>query len=89
MSDELTIDDGGPAFPSVETHPTCGTRNYFGLSVLDYFAAQALAGLMTSEPVRDHWTEFEIAGFCYEQAIAMLNAREAIHAHLGKSGGAK
>lgn len=38
--------DGGPAFPVVEVHPVHGSRIDMGMSLRDWFAGQALAGLI-------------------------------------------
>lgn len=46
MSNET---NGGPAFPVVETQEPYGTRVSPGMSLLDYFAGQALIGLLASE----------------------------------------
>lgn len=65
-------DDGGPAFPSV------GGPEYVkdaGMSLRDWFAGQALAGIGTWNPgsvFPDHGAKAE---FCYAAADAMLAAR--------------
>jgi hypothetical protein len=71
------INDGGPAFPhfkfaengKVEILPQGG------MTLRDYFAAQALAGMLTRKE-SDGWTNREVAGDCYSYADAMLAARE-------------
>ena len=63
MSDEKqkVIDDGGPAFP-------------VGVSMRDYFAGQALAGVFASGNSR---VIYKIASDqCYAIADAMLEARK-------------
>jgi hypothetical protein len=72
------IKDGGPAFPNFQF-----TENgkveicpQGGMSLRDYFAAQALAGMLTRKE-SDGWTNREVAGDCYSYADAMLAAREA------------
>lgn len=64
MSDESR--DGGPAFPSVQQplHP--------GLSKRDWFAGQALNGVVENEFTRGPEV---VARICYEYADAMLRAR--------------
>lgn len=74
-----TIDDGGSAFPTLETekfHPQ------FGMSLRDYFAAQAMVGLLRTgdalhllngEPEYPFHVNF--ADSCYLLADAMLAAR--------------
>ena len=43
------VDDGGPAYPSTEVHPNYDFPiHHFGMSLRDYFAAQALAGLLAN-----------------------------------------
>lgn len=74
------IDDGGPAFPSSDTvHPN-GQVQYgtFGMSLLDYFAGQALCGLIIED--KQSCDPDIIAATAYEMAIAMLNERERINA---------
>ena len=41
MTDEKTINDGGPAFPNLGYN---ADKNYNGMSLRDYFAGQALMG---------------------------------------------
>jgi hypothetical protein len=83
--------DGGPAFPSQELSrmTACGQLS-LGMSLRDYFAGQALAGLMALPDERT-WNqnsgvsiEAWRAGVCatdarqcYRIADAMLAAREA------------
>jgi len=77
MSDN--IKDGGPAFPSLgEGH---GNPAYHspGMSLRDWFAGQALAGLMAGI---DKFKEMDVAeaaaSFSYLVADAMLKAREVM-----------
>lgn len=80
--------DGGPAFPTEgEMRPHGGTGRPIsalkmsgGMSLRDYFAGQALAGLMATvdsiDPSKvDHRTAGILAGVAYETADAMLAAR--------------
>lgn len=53
------LNDGGPAFPG---------------DLRDWFAGQALAGLLTNEGYLDN--HVDRAEFAYTQADAMLAARE-------------
>ena len=84
-----SIDDGGAAFPVVETDPNCGTRTWFGMSLRDYFAGQALAGYMAVPDDRvyrndcgkskEQWQSqlwADDAHLMYEMADAMLKARK-------------
>ena len=71
--------DGGPAFPkpySTDEHKDqCNTGfEEQGMSLRDYFAGQALAGLL-SDP---HWPDApHISQLAYEFADAMVTARDA------------
>jgi len=75
--------DGGTAFPIV--HPDGGGVQYFGMSLRDYFAAQALQGQMQREKdfgktVREQgFAKYaaHIAETSYQLADAMLAARSA------------
>ena len=70
-----------PAFPlAVE-----GSFTNMGLSMRDYFAAKAMVGVMTDRKEQQYWGEEygieDMIAFtaerAYEQADAMLKAREA------------
>lgn len=71
--------DGGPAFP-------CGGDLYSGMSLRDYFAGQALAGICAAWPHMKHPKEAEYGGWvppadhvgywAYRLADAMLAERE-------------
>jgi len=71
MSDQ---ENGGPAFPVVETHAVHGSRIDFGMTLRDYFAGQALAGLQFMDTERTYITD---ARNCYAMADAMLKARQS------------
>lgn len=60
-------DDGGPAFPAEEFDRVF----YSGMSLRDYFAGQALIGLMHRYP--EHRTM--LVGQAYEISDAMLRER--------------
>jgi hypothetical protein len=70
MSNEKN--DGGPAFPEM-----CNNQIVPGMSMRDFFAAQALEGVMRL--VQENHTLVmnltDIARIAYEQADAMLKAR--------------
>jgi hypothetical protein len=74
------IDDGGPAFPCdwVDFQPTTGEQvirlQHSGLSLRDWFAGQALVGLVAS-PATDHCTFGSVASSAYGYADAMIKAR--------------
>ena len=66
--------DGGPAFPGFDLINQEGRRNPAGMTLRDYFAGQALAGILASANfgnVKD-W----IGAKAYEVADSMLAARE-------------
>lgn len=67
--------DGGPAFPVIESHPVYGTRVDGGMSLRDYFAGQALAAILTHESAYEHSGESQVARMAYMQADAMLAIR--------------
>lgn len=65
------MDDGGFAFPWGEH----GTR-LGGLSMRDYFAAKAMQAAATNPEGANGFTFSERAKWAYEQADAMLRARQ-------------
>ena len=69
--------DGGPAFPG-KIHTTIGgTIDGGGMSLLDYFAGQALAGILANPTIKVDITEENNAALCaYRFAEAMLKGRE-------------
>lgn len=72
--------DGGPAFPcpstvyDPDTHAEFDAKDW-GMSLRDYFAGQALAGIYAN-PESRHTYE-EAATVAYRTADAMIAAREA------------
>jgi hypothetical protein len=81
MSDE--INDGGPAFPVAEDHKVAADLEWTcGMSLRDYFAAQALPAMVavvssgTHNPTSDGSIEDAMARDCYRLADAMLRARK-------------
>lgn len=66
------IKDGGPAFPRGKD--AFGEVNE-GMTLRDWFAGQALAGLMVRYDEHPN-TVFECAKYAYEAADAMIAARE-------------
>jgi hypothetical protein len=79
MSSDETTGDGGPAFPVTRYEPDwgCDITRSAGMSLRDWFAGQALAGLSTD----DMWTDYcgdrfaYLADTSYRMADAMLAAR--------------
>ena len=73
MSD---TDTGGPAFP-IDTNMEVSGQMYFGMTLRDYFAAKAMAGLL-SRIGNDKMNVHDVlAQRTYAIADAMLEAREA------------
>lgn len=67
--------ESGSAFPVVITGPEKGFLSIDrGISIRDYFAGQALAGMLADVEVND--TAMETARRAYRFADAMLLARE-------------
>ena len=64
----MTKETGGPAFPT----PAHNLKND-GMTLRDYFAAKAMQGMMHDV---DHPAGEVIAGWAYEVADAMLEARK-------------
>lgn len=67
--------DGGPAYPLQPA--SMPEMHYLGMSLRDYFAGQALAGLLGGRggPIQRKFLSDE-ALLCYEYADAMLAERE-------------
>lgn len=78
----MSINTGGPVFP-VPAHENYWGENveaYYGMTLRDYFAAQAMQGLLANpEYMKDiGGTDHEkTARLAYVMAYAMLMAREA------------
>jgi hypothetical protein len=77
--------DGGLAFPSEQSECQDGTWNQTyspGMSLRDWFAGQALAGIVTRDDIvgteaRLRHVKGSVADLAYEYADAMLAARDA------------
>ena len=67
--------NGGPAYPVKYQDGAGGYEQADGISIRDYFAAAAMQGLM-AYPIPASPTPDVIAEWAYEQADAMLAARE-------------
>lgn len=75
MTDMTKPYDGGPAFP-IETTATPWAE---GMTLRDWFAGQALTGLLVTGPNDEHFLHSagpkSAAGWAYSFADAMLEAR--------------
>ena len=70
----MSINDGGPAFPANHLHLP---PDEHGMTLRDYFAAQALMGLMASRnPNSPRFHPSDDAAYVYAVADAMIAARE-------------
>lgn len=67
-------DTGGPAFPVVEIHPVHGSRIDLGMTLLDWFAGQALCGLLSDHTI-ERVTPEGYAQSAYDYAEAMIAER--------------
>ena len=74
--DENKINDGGPAFPLRVEFPTTGPHHELGMSLRDWFAGQAIVGLLGARVgfMVDCGTQ-TAPGYAYEIADAMLAER--------------
>ena len=66
------IDDGRPAFP-VRWEDMAHSNSHHGMTLRDWFAGQALAGLLATNPIL---TWVDIAEDAYRSADAMIAARK-------------
>ena len=51
-ADFEVIDDGGPAFPIIETGDSIGSRVWPGMTLRQWFVGQAIAGLSAGKAMR-------------------------------------
>ncbi len=81
------INDGGPAFPIPDSHHANGQVQYGanGMSLLDYFAGQALAGLIIAAQ-NSPATRDDIAAEAYRQAESLLAVRDLANAEARQRG---
>lgn len=78
MSEVTKIDDGGPAMPVAEDHKVADELEWTrGLSIRDWFAGQAIAGLISFRGLGDVTASVRIATNAYAIADAMLAERKA------------
>lgn len=74
-----TINDGGPAFPSIIGLTSSGAPDYraqgnSGMTLRDWLAGQALAGYCANQSTM-HRNAHDAASYIWELADAMLAAR--------------
>ncbi len=70
------IKDGGPAFPQYGFDKVAERfTSQGGMTLRDYFAAQALAGICANQDNRVYGNSMEFARAAYRLADAMLTAR--------------
>ena len=72
----MSKDNGGPAFPRKLEQCTFGYELTGGMTLRDYFAGEALQGLVASCTNGQELTPGLGAKWCYEMADAMLEARK-------------
>lgn len=67
-----------PAFPNQE-HAWDGTQKSIyaseGMTLRDYFAAKAMAAMLTSDATKHDWSNAKVVIWSYEIADDMLRAR--------------
>ena len=80
--ERMAVEDGGSAFPrpiSVDSASGISADSQDGMSLLDWFAGQALNGMVAANPVVDGVKPQEstklLADTAYQLAHAMLKAR--------------
>ena len=71
------INDGGPAFPIQVNHEDIDVKDYYGLSMRDWFAGMALQGYLAGRNYNaGQYAPASVARDCYGYADAMLAARK-------------
>lgn len=79
MSETMSAPENPQAFPNAweETNAHGVTFPYVerGMTLRDYFAGQALAGIF-AHPTTPHQNATDVGAYCYAMADAMLTARK-------------
>jgi hypothetical protein len=70
------INDGGPAFPTTGEGYGYSRYSHNGMTLRDWFAGQALTGLMANPHANIEWMEKHAVTSAYNAADAMLAERE-------------
>jgi len=71
-----THNDGGPAFPTGLEYAPKGFEVSQGMTLRDYFAGQALMGILNNAGCFADMKDSDVAENAYHAADAMLAARE-------------
>ena len=81
--DQLKAESGSSAQPCAAFPDPCGARQgafppneQKGMTLRDYFAAKAMAAMMTHDAHKHDWSDAKVAGWAYATADAMMNFRE-------------
>jgi len=76
----MARNDGGSAFPG-DNYTESGLRNGYsmGMSLRDYFAGQAVNGLISCAPFKDGVSYSQVTREAYKWADAMLAEREKVN----------
>ena len=72
----MTTNTGGPAFPFSPSDDST-IKPQLGMTLRDYFAAQAMNALILEMPEDWKYAPEALAKYAYAQADAMLKARQA------------
>ena len=75
MSDTQQIDDGGPAFPAHDLSDGICNQSSHGMTLRDYFAGQALAGIL-GQKWAEGSTDGTVTKACYQLADHMITTRK-------------
>lgn len=70
-------DNGGSAFPNWDSNHYTDQRPQGGMDLRDYFAAKAMQAAATNPTGAEGLTFDQRAEWAYQQADAMLKARQA------------
>ena len=72
----MTKETGGPAFPTSDWDENDKAYKMHGMTLRDYFAANAMPWVAEDMPAQENFLEI-VADKSYRWADAMLKAREA------------